>query len=305
MARLEGRTAIVTGAGRGIGASVAKLLASEGASVVVADLGVELDGSGGGTGPANEVVDEIEAAGGRAMAAPVDITDHADTEKLIASTVDMFGGLDVVVNAAGILRDRMIFNLSEQDWDSVINVHLKGCYNTSHFASRYWREQRKGDYRLINFTSIAGLNGAPTQANYAAAKMGIVGLTWSCANGLAQYGVTANCISPGAATRMTETIPQEKMEEYLAKTGRTLADDARRSPDSIAPAVAYLASKESGWLTGRIIGAQEYRISLWTNPEIQRQIVSTGPWSMDDVFTQMERTFRPTVEGVRRLDEAG
>lgn len=305
MKRLEGRTAIVTGAGRGIGAAVAKLLAAQGASVVVADLGVELDGSGGDAGPAKQTVAEIEAAGGIAVPAQVDVTDFADAEQLIALAVESFGGLDVLVNAAGILRDRMLFNMTEEEWDAVINVHLKGCFNTSRFASIHWRQQRKGDYRLINFTSIAGLHGAPTQPNYAAAKMGIVGFTMSCANSLERYGVTANCISPGAATRMTEMIPEEKMREYLEQTGRTLSDETRRSPDSIAPAVAYLASTDSGWLTGRVIGAQEYRISLWSLPEIERQMVGTGPWDIDQLFTEFPRSFKRAVEGVRGFDEAG
>ena len=197
MGRLEGRSAIVTGGGRGIGAAVARLLAAEGASVVVADLGVAIDGSGHDPAPAAQVVREIEAAGGTAIAAPVDVSNHQDAERLVREAVDTFGGLDVLVNAAGILRDRMIFNMSEDEWDAVIGVHLKGCFNTTKFASMHWRERKKGDYRLINFTSIAGLNGRPTGPNYAAAKMGVIGFTYSCANALAPYGVTSNCISPG------------------------------------------------------------------------------------------------------------
>lgn len=305
MGHLDGRVAIVTGAANGIGASVAKLFAAEGASVVIADLGVGLDGSGGGGGPGAELVAEIESKGGTAMAAHVDVSSHADSEYLIASTVERFGGLDVLVNAAGILRDRMIFNMSEQEWDQVIDVHLKGCFNTTKFAAAHWREHKKGDYRLINFTSIAGLNGRATGPNYAAAKMGIIGFTRTCANGLARYGVTSNCISPGASTRMTDVIPEEKMKEYMAALDSADVDDDSRSPDSIAPAIAWLASAESGWLNGRIVGVQEYRISLWSEPTIQRQIVSSGPWDLDDVFTQMPRAFRPTVEGQRRLDEAG
>ncbi len=209
MGKLEGRVAIVTGAGRGIGASVAKMMAAEGAKVVVNDLGVDIDGSGGATGPADEVVEEIRSAGGEAVANGASVADHEAAEALIGTAIETYGKLDVLVNVAGILRDRMVFNLAEEDWDAVIDVHLKGTYNTSKFAAIYWRQAREGNYRLINFTSGSGLHGAPGQPNYAAAKMGIVGFTYSCANALTRYGVTSNAISPGAATRMTGTIPQE------------------------------------------------------------------------------------------------
>lgn len=302
MGRLDGRVALITGAGQGIGAATARRLAAEGAHVVVADLGVDLDGSGGDPGPARVVAGDIVAAGGSAVARAVDVTDHQACADLVEYTVDTFGRFDILINAAGILRDRMVFNMAEEEWDAVIDVHLKGCFNTTKFASSYWRTARAGDYRLINFTSIAGLYGAPSQPNYAAAKMGIVGFTFSCANALGKYGVTANCISPGAATRMTATLPADVVADL---PDRLADDDPRRSPDAIVPAIVYLASAESGWLTGRILGVQEYRISLWNNPEIQRQLVSADPWELDDVFTLIPRSFQPTVEGRRRLDEAG
>jgi NAD(P)-dependent dehydrogenase (short-subunit alcohol dehydrogenase family) len=304
MGRLEGRVAVVTGAGRGIGAAVASRMAAEGAHVVVADLGVELDGGGGDPALAQQVVDGIAEAGGVAVAHGVDVSDHHAGEELTQFAIDTYGRLDILVNAAGILRDRMVFNMSEEEWDSVIAVHLKGCFNTTKFASIYWRKAAEGDYRLINFTSIAGLHGNPSQPNYAAAKMGIIGFTMSCANALAKYGVTANCVSPGASTRMTSAIPAEKLAELRKDMDLPPDYEERRSPDSITPAVIYLASKESAWLTGRVIGAQEYRISLWSTPEIRRQIVSAGPWDLDDVYREMPGAFQAVVEGRVRMDEA-
>jgi NAD(P)-dependent dehydrogenase (short-subunit alcohol dehydrogenase family) len=193
---------------------------------------------------------------------------------------------------AGILRDRMIFNMSEQEWDDVIRVHLKGHFNTIKPAAAWWRDQRNpdGHYRLINFTSVSGLFGAPGQPNYAAAKMGIVGLTYSCANSLGKYGVTANAISPGAATRMTQSVPDDR------RRGPARSDD-ERSPDNVAPIVAYLASVESDWLTGRVIGASGYDVILFSNPEPVRQLTGQSRWDVDQLAAQVERVFKPVVGG--------
>src|SRR5256886_12276101 len=194
MARLDGRVAIVAGAGRGIGRSVARLLASEGASVVVNDLGASVDGSGQDTGPAHDVVAEIAEAGGKAIANGADISDHAAAEQLVESAIEQFGRLDVLVNVAGILRDRMVFNMTEQEWDDVIPVHLKGTFNTTKFASAHWRSLREesAQNRLLNFTSVSGLHGAPGQPNHAAAQMGTVRPTWSSAHTLAKHGATGH-----------------------------------------------------------------------------------------------------------------
>ena len=289
MARLDGRVAIVTGAGRGIGRSVATLLASEGASVVVNDLGAAVDGSGNDSGPAHEVVAEIAEAGGKAVASGADVSDHAAAEDLIKTAIAEFGRLDVLVNVAGILRDRMIFNMSEQEWDDVIRVHLKGTFNTSKFAAAHWRSLREesAQNRIINFTSVSGLHGAPGQPNYAAAKMGIVGLTWSCANSLGKYGVTANAVSPAAATRMTDSIPTDRR-----RTDRPSDEDARRSPDNVAKVVAYLASERSGWLTGRIVHSSGYEVSLYSNMAPTVRLIAEQPWELDDLAGEVERSFR-------------
>ncbi len=282
MGRLDGRVAIVTGAGRGIGRSVALLLARQGASVVVNDLGAALDGSGSDAGPAQQVVTEIAAEGGKAVANAADVSDHGAAQALIRAAVEEFGRLDVLVNVAGILRDRMVFGMSEQEWDDVIRVHLKGTFSTTKFAAAHWRSLRdeSAQNRIINFTSVSGLHGAAGQPNYAAAKMGIVGFTYSCANALGKYGVTANVVSPGAVTRMTDSVP-------AGRRRRPAAADDERSPDNVAPVVAYLASEESGWINGRIVHASGYEVALYNNPEPIVRIIGTGPWDPDALAGQV------------------
>lgn len=289
MGKLEGRVCIVTGAGRGIGASLARIMAVEGAAVVVNDVGWAVDGSDTGERPADEVVGAIKQAGGNAVANYDSVSDHDAAENLVRTALDSFGRLDVLVNVAGILRDRMVFNMSEEDWDAVLDVHLKGTFNTSKFASIYWRAQREGNYRLINFTSESGLYGAPGQPNYAAAKLGIVGFTYSCANALGKYGVTANCISPRAATRMTGTIQRDTAMS---------SGSPETSPDNIAPPAVWLASTESGWFSGQTIGVHGYEIGLFNTPQVIARVVSKEPWDIDGAFSHMDRTFRNALEGI-------
>jgi NAD(P)-dependent dehydrogenase (short-subunit alcohol dehydrogenase family) len=286
---LQGRVAIVTGAGRGIGAGIARRLAGEGAAVVVNDLGVALDGTGRDAAPGNDVADEISGLGGRAVASPADITDHAAAEGLVRLALEKFGRLDVVVNCAGILRDRMVFNMDEADWDAVVRVHLRGTFNLIKHAAAHWRAkaQPDGHFRIINFTSPSGLFGSPGQPNYAAAKMGVVGLTYSCASALGKYGVTTNAISPVALTRMTASIPTERR--------RGPSDDAR-APENVAPIVVYVASERSDWLNGQVIGAGGYEVSLYNRPQVLARVASEGAWDLDRLADSVEESFRPVLE---------
>ena len=289
MGALDGRTALVTGAGRGIGAAIAEGLAAEGATVLVSDAGVGVDGTGHDAGPAEAVVAAINERGGKAFPDATDITDFAACADLIDRAANTLGGLDVVVNAAGILRDGMVFKMSEQDWDTVVAVHLKGTFNITRHAAGWWRENRGGQYRLINFTSMSGLQGAPSQPNYAAAKMGIVGLTFSCANALRNYGVTSNAIAPIAGTRMTQGIKGGGSMDYSDS-------NVRLSPKNCVPPVAYLASTQSDWLNRRVIFAGNGRISLMSNPVVEREIVSaTGTWDIPTAFAEIETSFKEAV----------
>ncbi|HPG27219.1 MAG TPA: SDR family NAD(P)-dependent oxidoreductase [Myxococcota bacterium] len=290
MGKLDGRVAVVTGAGRGIGAEVARTFAAEGASVVVNDLGASMDGSSTEGTPAEEVAEEIKRAGGKAIANNCDVTDFEATEQLIRQAVETFGGLHIVVNVAGIIRDGMIFKMDERQFDSVIAVHLKGSFNTTRHASVYWRENRGGEYRLIYFISGSGLWGAPAQPNYAAAKMGMVGLSNSCASALAGYGVTSNCIAPVAYTRMTASL------EGKSTTMNYSPDNEKLSTKNVVPPVVWLASEESSWMNGRIIQCGNGRIGLFNSPAIEREVTTPGVWDLDDAFEEMNTTFRDAVE---------
>ncbi len=251
MAKLcEGRVCIVTGAGRGIGREYALMLAAHGAKVVVNDLGGARDGTGDSLGPAQEVVDEITKAGGEAVANGDDVSDFAAAERMIQSAVQRFGRLDVLVNNAGILRDRMLVNMTEAEWDAVIKVHLKGTFGPAQKAAAYWRDLvkqgQKVDARLINTTSVSGIYGNAGQTNYGAAKAGIAGFTVIAARELRRYGITVNAIAPGALTRLTEDLGMGQASEE---------DKARMHPRWIAPIVTWLASSESAGITGRVFEA--------------------------------------------------
>ena len=289
MGKLDGRVAVITGAGRGIGAAVAEAMAAQGAAVVVNDLGVALDGSGQSAGPAQEVAERIRAKGGQAVANEANVTSFAETGELVQTAIRDFGRLDILVNVAGIIRDAMIFKITEEQWDAVIAVHLKGTFNTTRHASAWWRENRGGQFRLINFVSGSGLYGSPVQPNYAAAKMGIVGLTFSCANSLGNYGVTADCIAPVAFTRMTESLQgKSTLMDYSP-------DNPRISVENVVPPVIYLASERSAWLTGRIVQCGNGRIGLFANPVITREVVTDGLWDLDVAMNEMESSFQEAI----------
>ncbi|MFN8039793.1 MAG: SDR family oxidoreductase [Acidimicrobiales bacterium] len=253
----EGRVCIVTGAGRGIGREHALMLAAEGAKVVVNDLGGSMDGSGSEAGPAQQVVDEIVAAGGQAVANTSDISDWAGAKALIDQAVEAFGRLDVLINNAGILRDRMLTNMSEAEWDAVIKVHLKGTAGPAHHAAAYWREQSKAgaevDGRIINTSSPSGIYGNVGQTNYGAAKAGIAAFTVIAAMELARYGVTVNAIAPAALTRMTENLGMGQAPDDIKE---------KMSPRWIAPIVTWLASSESAGVTGRVFDVTGMRLGI-------------------------------------------
>src|SRR5579885_3282651 len=295
MGKLDGKVAVITGAGRGIGRAVAKVFAAQGASVVVNDLGVTVAGQKETSSPADDVVREIKAAGGKAVSNHMDIATVEGGQGLIDQAIREFGKLDILVNIAGILRDRMIFNMTEQEWDDVIRVHLKGHYCTMRPATAYMREHKYG--RIINFSSNSAL-GSPGQPNYAAAKAGILGLTYSSANALQKYGITVNAIMPGAATRMTDTIPAGRMPGATGIPQSQSAEGTPRDPANVAPICVFLASDEAANVTGQCFGASGYRITRYTHIKTERVIYSDGPWDIDRLFEIFKSTLGQGLDPV-------
>ncbi len=270
MGLLDGKAALVTGAGRGIGRGIAIALAAAGARVVVNDLGVSLEGEGGDRRPAAQVVDEIVRAGGTAAPNFGSVADFAEATAMVEQAIRTYGRIDILVNVAGILRDRMIFNMTEAEWAAVLGVHLDGTFHCTRAASIAMREQRGG--RIISMSSVSAL-GAPGQPNYAAAKAGIIGLTWSTANALAKYGVTANAILPSGATRMIDSTPRGR--EVFEQTGKwpsELAAGTERDPDNVAPLVVYLASDAAQHVNGQVFHSFGYGYTLLAQPQAVRRL---------------------------------
>src|SRR5258706_9266534 len=290
-----GRIAVVTGAGRGIGREHALSLAHEGAKVVVNDLGGNVDGTGGDLSPAQQVVAEITAAGGEAVANGDDVSSWEGAQRLINTAIETFGDLHVVVNNAGILRDRMLTNMTEEEWDAVVRVHLKGTFAPARWAAAYWREQVKAgksvDGRIINTTSVSGIYGNPGQTNYGAAKMGIAAFTIIASLELGRYGVTVNAIAPAALTRMTENLGMGQASEEAK---------AQMSPRWIAPVCTWLASTQSADVTGRVFEASG---SVFAIAEAWHRGPSTDP--VDDP-TQVDAIARKLLADARpNADMAG
>jgi len=287
--RLEGKVAVITGAGRGIARGVAHHFGMHGAKVVCVDYGVDVEGGNPRSEIAEQTAAEIRANGGEAIGVFGDVSNWAHGERIIQQTLDTYGKLDILVNAAGILRERMVFNMNEDEWDDVVRVHLKGTFVTTHFASIYWRQQRSGG-RLLNFTSNAFM-GSPGQPNYAAAKAGIVGFTYSCANALVRYGVTANAIAPGAATRMTDRglAAAGRQREGSAAPSES-AEGTERDPANNAPCLVYLASDEGANISGHIFSTAGYRIALWSKWGEEKAIYSPGAWDYDHLFNIFKGT---------------
>ena len=293
---LKDKVAVVTGAGRGIGRGVAKLMAAEGAKVVVVDPGVSLDGSGSDRSPADQVVKEITELGGVAVACHESVATMEGGENIIKTAVDNFRGLDIVVTCAGILRDRMVFNMTEQEWDDVISVHLKGTFTVVKHACLLFRQQRSG--RIITFTSESGLVGNSGQANYGAAKSAIAGFTKVVARDMGRYGVTANSISPRAQTRMIAAIP-DSAGEMRARGGVAILtgeeDLQSVDPDDVAPFVVYLATDYTSNINGQTFLVYGGDVSVMSQPRPLRSIYNEGHWPLE-VLTTLAKEY--LTEGI-------
>ncbi|HEY8217381.1 MAG TPA: SDR family oxidoreductase [Acidimicrobiia bacterium] len=294
MGLFDGKVAIVTGAGRGIGREEALLLANEGAAVVVNDLGGARTGEGSDAGPAQDVVDQITAAGGNAAANTDDISSWSGAEAVVNQAITTFGGLDVLVNNAGILRDKMSFNMTEDEWDAVIKVHLKGHFAPSRFAAAYWRQKSKDDgapvnAKIVNTASESGLYGNAGQANYAAAKAGIAAMTIVLARELDRAGVRVNAIAPVALTRLTEDLMGQQ------------ADEERRAaldPVNVAAAVGWLASDLSDGVTGQVVKIQGGICQIVQGWRPVSEVTSDKPWTIESIAAVRDQLFAKSDPGV-------
>jgi NAD(P)-dependent dehydrogenase (short-subunit alcohol dehydrogenase family) len=290
---LDGKVALITGAGRGIGRGEALLFAREGARVVVNELGGEWDGTGADPRPASQVVEEIVSAGGEAVAHFDDVSEEPGAESLLALALDTWGRLDVVVNNAGILRDRMVFNMSVEEWDAVMKVHLRGHFLVTRAACRYWRDRSKAGEEvrgaIVNTTSTSGILGMAGQSNYGAAKAGIAAFTYIVAIEMQRYGVSVNAIAPGARTRMTE----KTFGDLTTAEGEFDA----LAPENVAPMVAYLASDRAAHITGQVFGVTGGVVQLYQGWTPVAQVTKEARWEPAELAERMDDLFeaRPTV----------
>jgi len=295
-ASLHGKVAVITGAGRGIGREVALLLASQGVSVVVNDIGAALDGQGNDTGPAMELVREIEKQGGKAVANTASVSEWESARSLVQQALDTYGRIDYVVNNAGILRDKIFHQMDPADYEAVLRVHLFGSFYVSRAAAEHFRKQEGGAF--VHMTSTSGLIGSIGQANYASAKLGIVGLSRSLALDMARFNVRSNCIAPSAFSRMIESVPGATPEQ---KARNLELRRARTRPEQIAPVVAYLLSDGASHISGQIIGVRGNELYLYSQPRPVRVQHNSDGWTLDTLrdhigegwkssFTPLERT---------------
>jgi NAD(P)-dependent dehydrogenase (short-subunit alcohol dehydrogenase family) len=293
---VAGKTAIVTGAGRGIGRGIAMLLAKEGARVVVCDIGASLQGEGSDTGPAQETVNAIKKSGGEAIASTLSITEPKNAEAIVNAALDAFGRIDILVNNAGILRDVIFHKMSWSDWSDVIAVHLNGSFNMSRAVAPLFREQNSGAF--VHMTSTSGLVGNFGQANYMAAKLGVMGLSRGIALDMARFNVRSNCIAPFAFTRMIESIPAQSERDK-----RRIEAFQRMTPDKIAPLAVFLCSDSATGITGQIFSVRNNEIYLFNQPRPVKTIHRAGGWTPRQIAAELNPAFASLFTPLERSED--
>jgi len=293
---VKGKTAIVTGAGRGIGRGIAMLFAREGARVVVCDIGASLQGEGNDAGPAQETVDAIKKAGGEAIASTLSITEPKNAEAIVKSALDAFGRVDILVNNAGILRDVIFHKMSWSDWSDVIDVHLNGSFNMSRAVAPLFREQGSGSF--VHMTSTSGLVGNFGQANYMAAKLGIMGLSRGIALDMARFNVRSNCIAPFAFTRMIESIPTQSEQDK-----KRIEAFQRMTPEKIAPLAVYLGSDAAGDITGQILSVRNNEIYLFNQPRPIKTIYRAEGWTPEKLAIELKPALAASFTALERSED--